>query len=434
MADYRGKLPRKIADIILYIINSLVFFFLDLLDYTMCIFYKYIDEFLEGKSTPCYCQSQNRTTKEFEKRNNGVSGTLFGRKNVFKEMGFIGKTRRMFDDEDSGKTTSSDLGKTRWSDCGCESCLSWMNNGGDLKLHVVVKDPLKGNQDLGNTSTEDVIFLHGFMSSSYIWTETIFPELVSSKYRLFAVDLLGFGSSPKPRECLYTLNDHLEMIEKSVIREFDLKSFHLVAHSMGCIIALALAAKYPNSLKSITLVAPPYFITSEEEDPSEIALKRLAYKSVWPPLLFGSAFMTWYEHLGRCVCFVLCRHHKTWEKILKLVTRKRKLSFLVMDLFRHTHHSAWHTMHNVICGGAKMMDPCLEILRRVGARVTVVQGSRDQVVPVECSNNIKVMVPDAEVKIIKGANHNKVIMGREKQFAEDLEHIWDSVNDAVNSR
>ncbi|KAF5824228.1 putative alpha/Beta hydrolase [Helianthus annuus] len=164
----------------------------------------------------------------------------------------------------------------------------------------------------------------------------------------------------------------------------------------------------------------PYFITSEEEDPSEIALKRLAYKSVWPPLLFGSAFMTW--------------HHKTWEKILKLVTRKRKLSFLVMDLFRHTHHSAWHTMHNVICGGAKMMDPCLEILRRVGARVTVVQGSRDQVVPVECSNNIKVMVPDAEVKIIKGANHNKVIMGREKQFAEDLEHIWDSVNDAVNSR
>ncbi|KAI7730902.1 hypothetical protein M8C21_013324 [Ambrosia artemisiifolia] len=259
---------------------------------------------------------------------------------------------------------------------------------------------LSGHQNLDNASTENVIFLHGFMSSSYIWTETIFPELDSSKYRLFAVDLLGFGSSPKPRDCLYTLNDHLEMVEKSVIREFDLNSFHLVAHSMGCIIALALAAKYPNSLKSITLVAPPYFLTSEEEDPSEIALKRLAYKSVWPPLLFGSAFMTW------------------------------KPSFLVMDLFRHTHHSAWHTMHNVICGGAKMMDPCLEILRLVGARVTVVQGSRDQVVPVECSNNIKVKVPDAEVKIITDANHNTVIMGREKQFAAELELIWDSVTDA----
>ncbi|KAI7730904.1 hypothetical protein M8C21_013326 [Ambrosia artemisiifolia] len=428
MAYLWGKLPRKTADIILYITNSLVFFFLDILDYTMCIIYRYIDEFLEGKPTPCYCGTQNKT-EDYEKTNTGISDTLFGRKNVIRELGMIGKTQRKYAEE-SMKTRSNDLEKTRWSDCRCVSCVSWMKNGGDKKLHVVVKDPSKGHQNLDNASTENVIFLHGFMSSSYIWTETIFPELDSSKYRLFAIDLLGFGSSPKPRDCLYTLNDHLEMVEKSVIREFDLNSFHLVAHSMGCIIALALAAKYPNSLKSITLVAPPYFLTSEEEDPSEIALKRLAYKSVWPPLLFGSAFMTWYEHLGRCVCFVLCRHHRTWERLLKFVTRKRKPSFLVMDLFRHTHHSAWHTMHNVICGGAKMMDPCLEILRLVGARVSVVQGSRDQVVPVECSNNIKVKVPDAEVKIITDANHNTVIMGREKQFAAELELIWDSVTNA----
>ncbi|KAK9048864.1 hypothetical protein SSX86_032168 [Deinandra increscens subsp. villosa] len=425
MADFWRNLPRKTADLLLYIINPLVFFFLDFLDFTLCIFYGYIDKILEGKSTPCCCRTQNRTN-DFEKRNNGVSDTLFCRKNVFREMGFLG---RKFV-EDSMKTRSNDLEKTRWSDCGCESCVSWMKNGGGQKLHVVVKDPLKGNQDLGKTPTENVIFLHGFMSSSFIWTETVFPEFVDSKYRLFAVDLLGFGSSPKPRDCLYTLDDHLEMVEKSVIREFDLNSFHLVAHSMGCIIALALAAKHPNSLKSITLVAPPYFLSSEEEDASEVALKRLAYKSVWPPLLFGTAFMTWYEHLGRCVCFVLCRNHRTWEMILKLVTRKRKLNFLLIDLFRHTHHSAWHTMHNVICGGAKMMDPCLEKLRQVRARVTVVQGSRDQVVPVECSSNIKVKVPDAEVKIITGANHNTVIIRRAKQFAADLELIWDSVTNA----
>lgn len=77
-----------------------------------------------------------------------------------------------------------------------------------------------------------------------------------------------------------------------------------------------------------------------------------------------------------------------------------------------------------------MMDPCLETLRGVRAQVTVVQGSRDQVVPVECSSNIKVKVPDAEVKIITGANHTTVIVGREKQLAAELELIWDSVNDA----
>lgn len=108
-------------------------------------------------------------------------------------------------------------------------------------------------------SIENVIFLHGFLSSSSFWTETVFPNLtepIKRDYKLFAIDLLGFGRSPKPRDCFYTLKDHLEMIEKSVICPFELNSFHLVAHSMGCVIAMALAAKYSNCVKSITLVAP----------------------------------------------------------------------------------------------------------------------------------------------------------------------------------
>lgn len=136
IANFWGQLPRKIANFLLYIINIVVFFFLDFLDYTMCIFYRYIDEFLEGKSTPCYCEKQNQL--------HGISTTLFGRKNVFREMGFVGNSRRKFD-EDVVKTKSGELGKSRWSDCGCDSCVSWMNNGGDQKLHVVVKDSSKGN-------------------------------------------------------------------------------------------------------------------------------------------------------------------------------------------------------------------------------------------------------------------------------------------------
>jgi len=107
--------------------------------------------------------------------------------------------------------------------------------------------------------SENVIFLHGFLCSSSFWTKTVFPyfsEKANHKYRLIGIDLLGFGKSPKPRDCSYTLKDHVEMIEKSVVLPLELSSFHLVAHSMGCIIALALAAKYPNYVKSITLVAP----------------------------------------------------------------------------------------------------------------------------------------------------------------------------------
>lgn len=106
---------------------------------------------------------------------------------------------------------------------------------------------------------EDVLFIHGFISSSAFWSETVYPHFsksAKSKYRLLAVDLLGFGRSPKPSDSLYTLREHLEMIEKSVIEGYNVKSFHIVAHSLGCILALALAIKHPLSLKSLTLIAP----------------------------------------------------------------------------------------------------------------------------------------------------------------------------------
>ncbi|XVF42664.1 hypothetical protein PTKIN_Ptkin01aG0382700 [Pterospermum kingtungense] len=170
---------------------------------------------------------------------------------------------------------------------------------------------------------ENVIFLHGFQSSSSFWTETVFENLfvsghVKDHYRLFAVDLLEFGRSPKPNNSIYT-SDHVEMIEESVISPFQLSSFHLVAHSMGCIIGLALAAKY-----------------SKVKDGTSTAMvpNALAGKTLWPPIAFGRSVMSW------------------------------ELNFMEVDLTRHTHHSAWHCMHNVICGGAKFMDEYLEILKR----------------------------------------------------------------------
>ena len=129
---------------------------------------------------------------------------------------------------------------------------------GSLNLFVYVL-AANNTEDYNVMPTQNIIFLHGFLASSSFWTETVFLNLSESakcNYRLFAVDLLGFGRSPKPNNCMYTLRDHVERIKNSVVRPFQLNSFHLVAHSMGCIIALALAAKYPNAVKSITLIAP----------------------------------------------------------------------------------------------------------------------------------------------------------------------------------
>lgn len=135
-----GKWPKKLAKFIIFVMNTLVFLLFDFLDFIMCIFFRYIDRYLEGKSTACYCHSQSKNgTKVCEERNIGISNTLYGRKNVFREMGFFG-----ISPSSSKKFRRDDLGKTIWSDCRCESCVSWMKNGSVHKLYVVVKEPIKG--------------------------------------------------------------------------------------------------------------------------------------------------------------------------------------------------------------------------------------------------------------------------------------------------
>lgn len=72
------------------------------------------------------------------------------------------------------------------------------------------------------------------------------------------------------------------------------------------------------------------------------------------------------------------------------------------------------------------MDEGLEALRNSKAKIHVIQGARDHVVPVECSSNIKMKVPQAEVEIIANADHNTVILYRERDFTQNLERIWAS--------
>lgn len=99
-----------------------------------------------------------------------------------------------------------------------------------------------------------------------------------------------------------------------------------------------------------------------------MALNTFAGKTLWPPLEFGKSVMSWHEHVGRCFCFLFCRNHRIWEMILKLFILRRELNFMEVDLTRHN-------MHNVICGGAKLMDKYLEILNKSrSVKVCIIHG------------------------------------------------------------
>ncbi|KAH9718924.1 putative lysophospholipase BODYGUARD 3 [Citrus sinensis] len=310
----------------------------------------------------------------------------------------------------------------RWSDCDCKFCTCWSSSSRDT-LFVKTQGP-------SDEAHEDVLFIHGFISSSAFWTETLFPNFSSaskSTYRLFAIDLLGFGRSPKPTDSLYTVREHLDMIEKSVIEPNKVKSFHIVAHSLGCILALALAVKHPGSVKSLTLLAPPYYPVPKGAQASQYVMRKVAPRRVWPLIAFGASMACWYEHISRTICLLICKNHRVWEFLAKLVTRNRIRTFLLEGFFCHTHNAAWHTLHNIICGTANKLDGYLDAVRNhVKCDVNVFHGEDDELIPVECSYNVQRKIPRARVKVIEKKDHITIVVGRQKTFARELEEIWRS--------
>lgn len=63
-------------------------------------------------------------------------------------MGFLRFPRKWDDSKKTGIVDHEVMKNShRWSDCGCESCVSWMNNcvqDDEQKLHVQIKEPLQG--------------------------------------------------------------------------------------------------------------------------------------------------------------------------------------------------------------------------------------------------------------------------------------------------
>jgi hypothetical protein len=154
-AVFSGKWLGESAGKLMSVVSVVVFLLLDFLDTLFCILYGILDEYFEGDASPCYCGERRRDLiHDGEGKLEGeMSETLYERKNVFREMGFLGFARKRKDSKKRGGVEVN-----RWSDCGCESCVSWMKNG-DQKLYVIVREPSKGNLRTTHLSNSFLMFV-----------------------------------------------------------------------------------------------------------------------------------------------------------------------------------------------------------------------------------------------------------------------------------
>lgn len=97
-----------------------------------------------------------------------------------------------------------------------------------------------------------LLFVHGLSSNSDAWYRNI--DALKKDFTCIAIDLPGFGKSYKNADA-FTAEYFAETI-KAFAEKMKLKKFSLVGHSMGGQASIRFAAKYPEKLEKLILIAP----------------------------------------------------------------------------------------------------------------------------------------------------------------------------------
>ncbi len=123
--------------------------------------------------------------------------------------------------------------------------LSSSIQGADIRLAngILLHYKTSGTGDI------PIVLVHGYGMSSAVW-EKVLP-LFPSNYKLFAIDLKGFGLSDKP-ETGYSCNELSDDI-KAFLDALGFKRAVLIGHSFGGLVIQHFAMHHPESVLALVL-------------------------------------------------------------------------------------------------------------------------------------------------------------------------------------
>lgn len=101
-----------------------------------------------------------------------------------------------------------------------------------------------------------LVLLHGMAAGLALWCPNL--DAFAESRPVYAIDLLGFGRSSRPKFASDALKTEAQWVEsvEEWRREVNLSQFILLGHSLGGYIATAYAMKYPERVRHLVLADP----------------------------------------------------------------------------------------------------------------------------------------------------------------------------------
>jgi pimeloyl-ACP methyl ester carboxylesterase len=110
---------------------------------------------------------------------------------------------------------------------------------------------------LAGGSGVPVVLLHGIFAEKDHWVE--FARPLTSRYRVIAFDLPGFGESSRLPSQTYDYAAQVERLKK-LLDTLDVQKAHLAGNSMGGTVAALFAMQYPERVASVAFIGAPHGI------------------------------------------------------------------------------------------------------------------------------------------------------------------------------
>lgn len=260
----------------------------------------------------------------------------------------------------------------------------WMNTPGALAAYAE-ESVFGGRVALywaGPAKGEPVVLVHGLgKPAARDWARVI-PAL-AQRYRVYALDLPGFGESDKGNH-LYTPDNFARVIE-SVLEKRVPRPFTLVGHSMGGPVALAYAAEYPQRVSRLVLVDAAGVLHRSVY--AEFLMRVAAQRAI-------GLDSPWFESVVRAIQIRAENWPLRGELALERAGVRRRLlrgDPSAISAFAMVEHDFSRT------------------LREIAVPTLVVWGADDIIAPLRTGQALASAIPHARLVVMEGAGHAPMV-------------------------
>ncbi|MDQ6839365.1 MAG: alpha/beta hydrolase [Actinomycetota bacterium] len=235
------------------------------------------------------------------------------------------------------------------------------------------------------TSGRPFLLVHGLGGSGRYWGAAY--DGLTAAGRIVVPDLLGFGRSQRPTTG-YTADDHADAIVGCLDELGIVEPAVVGAHSLGCLVALALAVRHPDRVAAIVGAGPPLYADAAS---ARSGISRLG----WLERQFASG-----NRRARRVCGWTCGHPRTAARLARLA-RPSIPTPILLDGLQHSWSSYSQTLEHLLLAARGDVW-----LAAVTAPVQLLAGDHDRVPDVAHLRELTRRHPGLQVTVVVDAGHD----------------------------